>query len=140
MKIVPYLNFNGNCAKAIAFYEKIFGVKAETCFYKDISQFDPTFKVKKGQENWVMHSCMKIAAGVEIQFADCEDNGKNVGTNICLQLTYETAEQVLSVFKSIKACGKIICDAAPTFYAPLYAELVDKFGIRWSIMQASAEK
>lgn len=135
MKLVPYINFNGNCTKAIAFYEKVFNVKAEgTCSYKDIAQFDPKAVITKGQEKWIMHSGMKIANGVEIQLADCADNGSNVGTNICLQLTYEKADEATVIYNALKAGGKVLYKLQKVFYAPLYGEVVDKFGIRWSIM------
>lgn len=135
MKLLPYINFNGNCAKAIAFYEKVFNAKAEgTCFYKDMAQFDPKMEIPQGKEKWIMHSGMKIADGVEIQLADCADMGPNVGTNICLQLTCEKAEEVTSTYNALKAGGKVLCKLMKTFYAPLYGEVVDKFGIRWSVM------
>jgi len=35
MKISPYVSFNGNCAEAVAFYEKAFNVKAEVMRYSD---------------------------------------------------------------------------------------------------------
>ena len=78
---------------------------------------------------------MKIAEGLEIQFADCDVNGKNVGTNICLQLTYETADEVKAMYNALKEGGTVICAEQPTFYSPMYSELIDKFGIRWTIMQ-----
>jgi len=137
MKLLPYLNFNGNCSKAIAFYEKVFGVKAECCTWADIVKFDPKAEVPKGKEMLIMHACMKTANGIEFQLADCEDNGKNVGTNICLQLTYKSAEEVKAVYEALRSGGKVLCKLAPAFYAPLYSELIDKFGIRWSVMQHS---
>ena len=135
MKLLPYLNFNGNCAKAIAFYEKVFNAKTESCFWGDIGKFDPKMQCPKGKEKLVMHACMNIADGVTFQLADCEDTGKDVGTNICLQLTYKTANECKSVYEALKVGGKVLCKLAPTFYAPLYADLIDKFGIRWSIIQ-----
>lgn len=136
MKIVPYLNFDGNCAEAIAFYEKVFGEKAMILYYKDTAKFDPSFVIEKGKENWVMHANVNLPDGEMIQFADCADNGKAVGTNICLQLNYKTGEEVKAAYAALKdGAKKILCDAQPTFYSPMYAELVDKFGIRWSIIQ-----
>ncbi len=135
MKIIPYLNFNGNCAQAIEFYEKVFCAKAMTLYYKDTAKFDPSFTIDKGKENWVMHSNMNLPDGEMIQFADCADNGKAVGTNICIQLNYKTADEVKATYMALKDGARIICDAQPTFYSPMYAELVDKFGIRWSIIQ-----
>lgn len=135
MKLLPYINFNGNCIKAIAFYEKVFQAKAEgTCFYQDMKQFDPKAEVPKNQEKWVMHSSLKIADGLEIQLSDCADMGPKVGTNICLQLTYENAEEVKAIYNALKTGGTVLCKLSPAFYAPLYGEVVDKFGIRWSIM------
>lgn len=135
MKIIPYLNFNGNCAEAVSFYEKVFAAKARVLFYKDTAQFDPSFKIEKGKENWVMHANMNLPDGEMLQFADCDVNGKAAGTNICIQVGYKTADEVKATYAALKDGAKIICDAQPTFYSPMYAELVDKFGIRWSIIQ-----
>ena len=35
MRICPYVSFNGNCAEAVAFYEKAFNVKANVMRYND---------------------------------------------------------------------------------------------------------
>jgi len=135
MKLLPYLSFNGNCREAIAFYEKVFKVKAEACTWGDMPKFDPGAEVPKGKEKFIMHACMKCSDGIEFQLADCEDTGKNVGTNVCLQLTYKTAAECKSIYEALKVGGKVLCELAPAFYAPLYSELVDKFGVRWSVMQ-----
>ena len=140
MKLLPYLYFNGNCAQAIAFYEKVFGTKAEVMTYKDAKRFDPNFKAEKGRENWVIHACMKIADGVEIQLADCDENGKNIGTNICLQLSVTTADEVKATYSTLKEGGKNIHDPQPTFYSPMFSELIDKFGIHWCVMQEMPAK
>ncbi|MCL2110191.1 VOC family protein [Microgenomates group bacterium] len=140
MNLLPYLNFNGNCADAIAFYEKVFNAKAEIVLQEDAVKFDASYTVPKGKEKWIMHANMNLDDGNMIQFADCEDNAKNMGTNICLQLTYKTEEEVKAVYDVLKSGGRIICEMQPTFYAPQYAELIDKFGIRWSIMQNFLEQ
>jgi uncharacterized glyoxalase superfamily protein PhnB len=45
MKLTPYLNFNGNCAQAIEFYEKVFGAKADKILYKDAAKFVKDLKI-----------------------------------------------------------------------------------------------
>ena len=137
MKLLPYLSFNGNCAQAIAFYEKVFGVKAESCTWGDMPKFDPNAVVPTGKEKWIMHASMKVFDGFDLQLSDCDEMGKTTGTNVCLQLTYKTAEQCKAVYKALSAGAKILCALAPAFYAPMYGELIDKFGIRWSVMQES---
>lgn len=124
MKLVPYLNFNGNCKDAIAFYETVFKAKAEFALYEDMAKFDASMPIPKGKEKWVMHGVIKLSDGVELQLADDENNAKNMATNICLQLTYKTADEVKAIYAALKTGGKILCDCQPTFYAPLYAELV----------------
>jgi len=135
MKLQPYINFNGNAVDAIAFYEKAIGLKADACTWGDITKFDPNAEVPKGKEKWIMHACMDAADGTKFQLADCDEGAKNPGTNICLQLTYKTAGEVTAVYNALKDGGTILCELAPAFYAPLYSELIDKFGIRWSVMQ-----
>jgi len=132
-RVSPHLAFNGNCKDAIAFYEKAFKTKAQVFLYSDCPP-DPNWPIPAGQENWVMQAAMDVAPGLKLQFCDCSQQGPNAGTNICLQLTYEASKEITEIYNALSKDGKELCKLGKQFWAELYGEFIDKFGIRWSVM------
>lgn len=138
MKLYPYLNFNGNCAEAVEFYEKVFGVKALTLRYSDTARFDSSYKVAEGTENWVMHSNMILPDGNMIQFCDMPKSEWHGGGNlVSLTITLKTESEVKAIFNALKDGGEVGMEPTFTFWSPCYCSLKDKFGIYWALMQDS---
>jgi len=136
-RVQPHIAFNGNCGEAIKFYEKVFGAKAQVFRYKDAPP-DPNWPVPAGREEWVMQACIEVSEGMKFQFCDCDQQGANAGTNICLQLTYGTPKEITQVYNALIDGGKELCKLGKQFWAQLYGELIDKFGIRWSVISEEA--
>ena len=132
-RVQPHIAFNGNCKAAIKFYETVFKTKAQIFLYKDCPP-DPNWPIPPGREEWVMQACMEVSEGLKLQFCDCPDQGPNAGTNICLQLTYGSPKEITAVYNALKTGGKELCPLGKQFWAELYGELIDQFGIRWSVM------
>ena len=68
MRICPYVSFNGNCAEAVAYYEKVFDVTAEISRYKDAPP-EGGIQATEGTENLVMHAQFEVD-GETIMFCD----------------------------------------------------------------------
>jgi PhnB protein len=133
MKTTPYLIFNGNCDEAIELYERAFKTKANAFRYKDSppSEEQP---IKPGTEEFIMHGMLPIG-GEKIYLADTTPDMPTTfgnGSFPCIEL--ENAEAVIAAFDVLKEGGKVFCEAGETFWNPCYAELEDKFGLKWSIM------
>ena len=133
MKTSPYLFFNGNCMAAIALYEKAFKTKANYCQYKDAP---PSMEhpIQPGTEEFVMHGVLAIGNEF-IYLADTPPTHPAVfgnGSFPCVEL--DNAEDVKFAFEVLKEGGKVFCEAQETFWNKCYAELEDKFGLKWSIM------
>jgi PhnB protein len=54
------------------------------------------------------------------------------GSFACIEL--DSVETVKAAFETLKKEGKVFCEAQETFWNKCYAELEDKFGLKWSIM------
>jgi len=133
MKASPYLIFNGNCIEAIKLYEKAFKTKANFCQYKDTPPSEH-YIVQPGTEEFVMH-CILPVGNETIYLADTTPDHPSSFSNgsfICIEL--DSADDVKSAFEVLKKGGKILCEAQETFWSKCYAELEDKFGLKWSIM------
>ena len=133
MKASPYFMFNGNCLEAIRLYEKAFKTKVDFCQYKDAPS-STEHPILPGTEEFIMHSVLPIG-NESIYLADTPPTHPATfgnGSFPCVEL--ETAEDVNFAFEVLKEDGKVFCEAQETFWNKCYAELEDKFGLKWSIM------
>ena len=133
MKTSPYLIFNGNCVEAIKLYKKAFKTKANFCQYKDTPPSDD-YPVQPGTEEFVMHGILLIG-NETIYIADTTSDhpvAYGNGSFACVELN--NADDVKFAFDVIKEGGKVFCEAQETFWNKCYAELEDKFGLKWTLM------
>jgi len=132
MKISPYVAFNGNCADAIAFYEKVFNVKAEIMRYKDAPP-DSGYELSEGTEDYIMHAQFDID-GETVMMADMPpEQAATIGDNITIMLEFDSKESATSAFDALKEGGEIHMELQETFWSNLFGSLTDKFGISWNI-------
>lgn len=132
MRISPYLSFNGNCAEAVAFYEKAFNVKAEIMRYKDAPPEDG-YQLPEGTENLVMHAQFEID-GAMIMLCDLPPQTPvKVGENIAIMAEFDSADQAKAAFEALKDGGEVSMEIQETFWSKCFGSLTDKFGISWNI-------
>lgn len=133
MKSSPYLVFNGNCMEAIKVYEKAFKTEACLCQYKDAPP-NEAYPLRPGTEELVMHCILRIG-GEALYMADTTPDmpaSFGNGSFPCIEL--DNAEEVKAAYEVLKEGGKVFCEAQETFWNKCYAELEDRFGLKWSIM------
>jgi PhnB protein len=134
MKITPYLNFNGNCAEAIEFYEKAFGVKANVLRYSDAPPAED-FTLTPGTENFVMHACLTNRNDYTVFLADVPpDMPVSFGNGMSISIELDDAASVKSTFDKLKEGGKVTMELQKTFWSECFGSLIDKFGVNWMIM------
>ena len=132
MRICPYIAFNGNCAEALEFYEKVFKVKAEIMRYKDAPP-ENGYKAPEGTENYVMHAQFEIN-GATVMFCDYPPNETvKIGDNICIMVEFDSEKKAKAVFEALKDGGEVDMELGETFWSKCFGSLADKFGINWYI-------
>jgi PhnB protein len=137
VKISPYLYFNGNCAEAIAFYEKAFGEKAEIVRYKDTPPSE-NYKPPAGTEDYVMHASitLKNSTGGDAVIMLCdmpEDSKCSFGDGLSIMLTFDSIDQLKSSFNVLKEGGDVGMELQETFWSKCFGSLEDKFGVNWML-------
>jgi len=134
MKASPYLIFNGNCVEAIALYEKAFATKAVgVCRYKDAPP-SSDFPVLPETAELVMHSILPIGNETIYLCDTTPDHPVSFGNGAFACVEMNDTESVKAAFSTLKKGGKVFCEAQQTFWNICYAELEDKFGLKWTIM------
>jgi len=124
MKISPYLFFNGNCADAIALYEKAFRVKAE-CMPNEEA------------ENLIAHAQLEVG-GDSIMLCDTEQPVR-FGDNMMVTIQFGESEAtaVKVAFDTLKEGGQVIMELEETEWSKCFGLLTDRFGVKWNMCQSA---
>lgn len=129
-KMVPYLNFEGNCEEAIHFYKEVFdGTISMVKRYADSPMNVPeNFKDK------IIHARLNFG-DVEI-FASDVTSGKSAtkgSGDVALSLDTTDPHTGAEIFNRLSVGGKVGVPFQKQFWGAWHGNLVDKFGIRWMI-------
>ena len=140
MKMVPTLNFGGNCREAIQQYAKAFSGTI-TCLVSYREANDPAWMplLTEEQKDWIYHAELLLddqriimSDHADIAFTTCYSN--------FLTLMYDTKEQVQQAYELLKDGSQTIYSMEATPYSACRVVFVDKFGIRWGIMKEQTER
>lgn len=130
--LAPYLNFNGNTKEAVLFYAKVFHLESPRIM--TFGQLpNPSFPINEAMKDRVLHAQLEIGGG-SLMFSDARiDEPVSFGDNITLMVNTQDPEELKGWFEALSAGGTILMPLQPTFFAPLYGQVKDKFGITWQL-------
>lgn len=139
LKIEPYVRYNGNCEEAFNFYRSVLdGEFMYVMRHKDNPEKDRP--LAKEDEEKILHIALPIGDNTVLMGADATSQEPvNVGDNITLAISSQKEEDVKQMFQGLSEGGKITLPLEKTFWADLYGEFTDKFGINWIISRAKGE-
>ena len=132
MKIDPYLHFNGNCADAIALYEKAFNTKVTHIMKYGDAPAEEGYELPSGTENFIGHATLPVGE-TEIMLCDAPDEEHRFGTGVSLHVSLDNVESLKAAFDMLIDGGKVIMDIQSTFWSENFAILTDKFGVHWML-------
>lgn len=129
MKLNPYINFNGNCAEALKFYEKALSAKVlmtfsygESPMAKDVA---PELRDK------ILHARFTVGEYTIMAADEVCKYEKPAGFHITINM--EEPAEAEKIFKLLSEKGSITMPIEETFWAHRFGMLVDQFGIPWMI-------
>ena len=125
--IIPYLNFNGNAADALAFYEKALGgvVAQRSTFGEANMAQDDSMKDK------ILHAVFE-SGSLKFMVSDCPPGvSVNSGDQVSLSLGFTDLESIEKTFAALAAGGQITMPIQDTFWGARFAMTKDKFGVHW---------
>jgi PhnB protein len=129
MKIVPYLNFDGQCAEAFRFYEQVLGGKLELITHGN-SPIAGEVPAEWGDR--VMHAC--LTAGDQTLMASDSPPGQHAKPQgIYVSLHVDRAEDAERIFGELAEQGQVTMPLGPTFWAQRFGMCVDRFGTPWMV-------
>ncbi|MCL2362328.1 MAG: VOC family protein [Defluviitaleaceae bacterium] len=131
MQVNPYVVFNGNCAEALAFYEKAFNGKIGMISrYKDAPAAEGYVTPPEVGE-LILHAQLDIGGAV-IMFCDTSPHlPYNVGNNIMLSVAFDSEDATKAAFAGLKDGGTVVMEMQETFWSKCFGMVTDKYGVTW---------
>jgi PhnB protein len=130
-QLTPYLSFNGNCAEAMRFYERVFNGKLETLLTNGESPVAE--HCPPGNEDRIMHAYLTFE-GTALMAGDAYSNeAYEPMKGFSVALNYETAEKAQRVFDDLSEGAKVTMPFSPAFWAEGFGMLTDRYGTPWII-------
>ena len=125
-----YLQFNGNCEEAFAFYEKVFGVKAPMKMTYGESpmggQTPPGFAKK------IMHTRIPVG-NTMVMGSDAPPDRYSKPQGFSVNVNCDKPEDADRIYNALSAGGQVTMPIQETFWAKRFGMFFDKFGIPWMV-------
>lgn len=129
---IAYLGFDGTCADAMRFYERVLGGKLERLITNAESPMAQ--QCAPGTGNRIMHARLALPDGGTLMGGDWPpEAGGGAIKGMCLSLTYDTVAEAERRFAALGEGGTIQMPMQPMFWAKRWGMLVDKFGTPWMV-------
>jgi PhnB protein len=129
---IPYLAFNGECADAMRYYEKVLGGTIKVMMSGKDSPFKDPMIESFGDR--ILNAQLELPGGVFLFAGDAPTQMEYQGMHgFSLTLNFDTVEEAEEIFNTLAEGGHVTMPFSPTFWAEKFGMLTDKFGVHWSI-------
>ena len=133
IEVSPFLQFDGDCETAFAFYKSIFGGEFEFLYrYKDIPAERP---LPESEKEKIMHISLPMMKGVNLLGTDilnATGESLEMANRVTIGIRTNNEEETLRIFNALAKGGTVIQPLQKEFFADLFGLVTDKFGINWS--------
>jgi PhnB protein len=130
MQINPYLNFNGNCAEAFKFYERVLGGKILSMQSHGDSPI--AGQVPPDWHDRILHVRLAVGDAV-LMGSDSPPEHYTKPEGLYVSLQVEDPAKADHIFKALSEKGTVTMPFEKTFWAERFGMLVDRFGIPWMV-------
>ncbi len=148
MQFVPYLNFDGNCAEALAFYAQLFG--GQITFQSTFGEMPPGEgmpPLPEAAKSRLMHAHLQVGAQ-SLMASDTLPAMPGMDPETCgggyrkpqglwVSIGVETEAEGKRVFDGLSEGGQVTMPFAPTFWSPGFGMVTDRFGTPWMVNVAA---
>jgi len=135
MEIAPYLNFNGQCREAFAFYEKC--LRGKILMMQTYGESPMKDHVAGDWQDRIMHVRMEVGAFALMgSDAPAELYQKTQGLSVSIgAVSYDEGARI---FRELAEGGVVTMPFDKTFWSPGFGMVTDRFGTPWMVNAVAA--
>ena len=130
MTVNAYLNFNGNCAEAFAYYQKVLG--GEIPMSVTMGQA-PGGEENANDRDKIMHTRLVLPGGNVIMGSDAPGHYYTQPAGFSVSITVDGPEEGKRIFDALADGGQVRMAFDKTFWAEGFGMAIDKFGTPWMV-------
>lgn len=130
MKINPYLNFKGDCAAALKFYEQVLGGKV--VFSMTWGEMPGADQFPPETHKMIMHATFNVGEET-FMCADSPPGQYEVPKGMNVSIHVNDTGEGERIFNALAENGSVTMPFQKTFWSPGFGMCVDRFGIPWMI-------
>jgi PhnB protein len=136
MKLIPYLNYAGNCEEALNHYQKVLGGNIEVQ-----SRYDQPggMTIRDEYKNKIMHARFYFGGNTIFASDAHPSRAPKGGDNISMSLSI-AEDKALEVFTALAEGGNITMPMERQFWGDLFGMFIDKYGINWMVNGEKEQK
>jgi PhnB protein len=131
MKLTTYLNYGGNCAEALRFYEQYLGGKIK--MMATYAEMPDGNKCSPELQKAIMHARITIGE-TELMASDVPPERFQQMQGFSLTLSVSSNDEAERIYKLLSEGGAIQMPMQETFFAHRFGVLKDKFGTSWMVI------
>jgi PhnB protein len=131
MRLRPYLNYGGNCAEALKFYEKHLGGKILAMMTHE--QSPESSGVKPEWKNAILYAQIAIGDS-EFMASDVPPERFQPMRSVYLSLSVDSDAEAERIYKLLTEGGEVFMPMQETFFASRFGQLRDRFGTSWMVI------
>jgi PhnB protein len=129
MSLDAFLVFNGDCRKALEFYEAAFKQKV----LRIMTYGENPEGSSAEDKDRIIYASMPMF-GQNMMFCDCPSDADYIkGNNIMLTVGLSDEGEMKRIFGILSEGGEICMPLGKTFFSELFGQTIDKFGIFWQL-------
>jgi len=131
---IAYLGFNGDCAEAIRYYERVLGLGAK--IQKLLSGADTPMRdqIPPEDRHRILHARLRFDDGSYLFAGDAPAQLPYEGIkSVSIAMNYPTVAEAERVFRALADGGKVTMPQQPTHWARTSGMVTDRFGTSWII-------
>jgi PhnB protein len=130
-QINAYLSFDGNCAEAMRFYERV--LKGNLKALLKNSETPAAEHVPEGNADRIMHAFLEFDGG-SLMAGDALAGDKYEGIKgVSIALSFDDTAEAKRVYDELAEGANVTMPWSPTFWAEAFGMLTDKYGTPWIV-------
>jgi PhnB protein len=130
VQISPYLNFNGRCSEAFAFYAKTLG--GAITFTQTFGESPMKDTVPPEWRDKVMHTTLTIGEQ-QLMGSDAPPPHYATPQGMTVSLQLASPQDGERIFNALADGGQVRMPFSKTFWSAGFGMVVDRFGIPWMV-------
>lgn len=139
MQLTPYLNFDGNCAEAFAFYAKLF--KGDIVYqgtFGEMPSSEGMPPIPDSARQLIMHVHLKVGeqslmGSDAMPGADLSCGGYQPAQGLWVSIQADSVAEGQRLFDAFAQGGQTVMPFAATFWSAGFGMARDRFGTPWMV-------